>query len=728
MAYHWDWYSRQSIDIARVATGIGFHVAKVGTRTGVRISQTFGDKSDISFQFSIARGICTTAATATSIAVDYTLFRGTTVTSATLPTAVSAVLSIAEQITLAPIHLGEYITNTSLLAAHSSINVLSCFFPGSSEASFSLASFIDLVRREWNPPNQSNLPKAQYGITQVARAIVGWVALQGATQEWQEKRWFKYLKEVDVKDAPKSSDHHSSRHSRIRVTSDIIFPGQNGHQIITASIGDVPTQAEKIQLRRTRSRQYVRMPSMTSLHEVVQVEDSVPISELKVTLRRFSKMVLAGYGGASLLFFGVSPHAQPAPSTIQQEKSEEEATLASAIDASEAEAAGEFPQLDKSAKETLFHQYSWWDVLLGRHDQEIFESSLANPEEQSTRKRLNDLKDKMKSRAVIGDEHLMPRFWVLTDYRREQIVLVIRGTMSLNEIAADLTCESEPFQPAESPVESDEQHLPGKLAFPTMTSSKSPEEKPKYYVHSGMLRMAKAMGGIGKPVQLAVMEALHAHPDFELVLCGHSLGAGVAALLGMIWADPKTCLTVPSSGLAVGRRVTVYCFAPPALTDLNLSRIARKLVISFVYSHDVVSRLSLGSIRDIRNASMWLCEANDSPDGKRQGEGYAALTARARQWKAGKGSPSDPEWFISMRKTLEASMQDVEMYPPGRVLWGIRDSELHHTHRRFPDHPDKLRLFDVLAVEGVFSQIVFAKNMLTAHMPHQYDKALHELL
>ena len=35
----------------------------------------------------------------------------------------------------------------------------------------------------------------------------------------------------------------------------------------------------------------------------------VPISnaELKVTLRRLSKMVLAGYGGASLLFFGVSP-------------------------------------------------------------------------------------------------------------------------------------------------------------------------------------------------------------------------------------------------------------------------------------------------------------------------------------------------------------------------------------------------------------------------------------
>ena len=73
-------------------------------------------------------------------------------------------------------------------------------------------------------------------------------------------------------------------------------------------------------------------------------------------------------------------------------------------------------------------------------------------------------------------------------------------------------------------------------------------------------------------------------------MCGHSLGAGVAGVLGLVshsrldwshvnarndqrlkrsptylqkWADPKTCLTTRSSGLPVGRRVSVYCFAPP---------------------------------------------------------------------------------------------------------------------------------------------------------------------
>lgn len=109
-------------------------------------------------------------------------------------------------------------------------------------------------------------------------------------------------------------------------------------------------------------------------------------------------------------------------------------------------------------------------------------------------------------------------------------------------------------------------------------------------------------------------------------------------------------------------------------------------------------------------------------------------------------------------------MQNCDMYPPGRVFWAIRDSDFHPTHRRCKgqqqgEHSssgstveggeaDKLRLFEVLDVKEVFSQVVFAQNMLSyvkpfdyeftprsnpfihsrSHMPHQYDNILHELL
>ena len=48
--------------------------------------------------------------------------------------------------------------------------------------------------------------------------------------------------------------------------------------------------------------------------------------------------------------------------------------------------------------------------------------------------------------AVVGSENMMPRFWVLTDHARREVVLVIRGTMSLNEVAVDLTCDPAPFE------------------------------------------------------------------------------------------------------------------------------------------------------------------------------------------------------------------------------------------------------------------------------------------
>lgn len=72
-------------------------------------------------------------------------------------------------------------------------------------------------------------------------------------------------------------------------------------------------------------------------------------------------------------------------------------------------------------------------------------------------------------------------------------------------------------------------------------------------------------------------------------------------------------------------------------------------------------------------------------------------------------------------------MQMSNMYPPGRVLWAMRDSDLHPSHRKqtspIPTRnsasstndkgpEDRLRLFEVLDVEKVFSQIVFARDML----------------
>jgi len=264
------------------------------------------------------------------------------------------------------------------------------------------------------------------------------------------------------------------RGSRVRVTSEVVFPDNRG-QIIAADIGDAPTRAYSIfssvatpsttsSTARTahftnnntlhpshhiqRTHNYTPTPS-SSKHASSYIPPPKPLSntELKTTLRRLSKMVLAGYGGASLLFFGVPLTATPGGRSIRGtikgsgqvqtnakkgKEREEEAELARAVNASEAEAAGDGWELVDEGDvdiELEEKEYSWWDVLLGRHDLELFEKFAKHDEGKDSGSKGKG-KEK-KADVVIGREHLMPRFWVLTDHSRGEVVLVLRGMKSL---------------------------------------------------------------------------------------------------------------------------------------------------------------------------------------------------------------------------------------------------------------------------------------------------------
>jgi hypothetical protein len=94
--------------------------------------------------------------------------------------------------------------------------------------------------------------------------------------------------------------------------------------------------------------------------------------------------------------------------------------------------------------------------------------------------------------------------------------------MSLNELAVDLTCDPVEFELASS-ASAEDHHLDDKV--PLSTSGRRPgrrrpslllstDRHPRYHVHGGMLRMARVMGEIGKPVHLAVTDALSRNPDY----------------------------------------------------------------------------------------------------------------------------------------------------------------------------------------------------------------------
>lgn len=193
--------------------------------------------------------------------------------------------------------------------------------------------------------------------------------------------------------------------------------------------------------------------------------------------------------------------------------------------------------------------------------------------------------------ATLGTNvSLMPRFWILTDHGRREVVLVLRGTMSLNELAVDLTCDPVEFHVKSSgEPQADEQEeldafneqlesIPGSFPLDLSTPPPSPihgrgrahsrrptggstfsEVGDSHKAHGGMLKMARVMGGKGKPVYIAVRHALKQNDGYsefrlvtdflvsersaillDLIICGHSLGAGVAGLLALVSAAVET--------------------------------------------------------------------------------------------------------------------------------------------------------------------------------------------
>lgn len=71
---------------------------------------------------------------------------------------------------------------------------------------------------------------------------------------------------------------------------------------------------------------------------------------------------------------------------------------------------------------------------------------------------------------------------------------------------------------------------------------------------------------------------------------------------------------------------------------------------SFVYSNGVVSRLSLGSVRDMTSAASWLCD----PDERDKGEGHTGVLRRAVMQKAGYGDSGSLDW-LCLQTPLTAS-------------------------------------------------------------------------
>ncbi|KAK0538563.1 hypothetical protein OC842_001256 [Tilletia horrida] len=287
--------------------------------------------------------------------------------------------------------------------------------------------------------------------------------------------------------------------------------------------------------------------------------------------------------------------------------------------------------------------YSLIDLISGKHDDDVFHQLAGVQRGHAEAGVYSSTAYRSHGRPVPS----RPKFYVVTDHAAHKVVLVLRGTLSFGDVAADLTCDSVLYEnmdvrrAAPPRATAAEGSGPAQEEAPDAPASQGQyhDDDGAYVVHEGIYHTALSIGGSREaPVHRAVSRALEQNPSYDLDITGHSLGAGLAALLALLWVGmPEKAQhsgavqgrTSEASGLPAGRKLHAYCFGVPCVMSAPLGRRCAPFISSWTHSWDIVSRFSLGHVLDIRNALAWM--AYEERVTQAEAATAAASSERARE-------------------------------------------------------------------------------------------------
>lgn len=320
--------------------------------------------------------------------------------------------------------------------------------------------------------------------------------------------------------------------------------------------------------------------------------------------------------------------------------------------------------------------------------------------------------------------------FVSLDHDSKAVVLTCRGTLGFEDVLTDMTCDYDQL----------------------VWRGRS------YSVHKGIYASARRLinGSEGR-VMATIKAALEEFPDYGLVLCGHSLGGGVTAVLAIMISEPTAdgngfvtamegnglpvegIQSVPSLSLPSGRPVHAYAYGPPATISPSLQRATRNLVTTIVNGRDLVPYLSLGVLHDLQAVA--LAFKNDDSGAKAEVRNRV-WDGLARGWYSGPEKPEvekerDDQWAYAALKVLRSSMLSSKLVPPGEVFMvecedvlareafvGDRTNGEEGAAAEIGRLAKRSRLKYVRDVERYFGEVKFVGSMLLDHSPGRYEASL----
>jgi len=207
----------------------------------------------------------------------------------------------------------------------------------------------------------------------------------------------------------------------------------------------------------------------------------------------------------------------------------------------------------KEKKDAIFDE----QVILEGYHWAQFAFAAYKGEKKLVMERLPFLEDEDFVVGQWEDEFLQeaPAYYVALDHDQKSIVLALRGTKVKQDILVDLAAQFVKWRNG--------------------------------YVHRGFLTSLKKL----EPQVLPIVETLRdKHPDYQIVVTGHSLGAAISALVVLKWVEDHP-----------DWKIHGYGFATPCCISAHHLERSLPIFTTYVHNFDAVARLSMGSLQDLHN-------------------------------------------------------------------------------------------------------------------------------
>uniref|UniRef100_G3PSJ3 Diacylglycerol lipase-alpha n=1 Tax=Gasterosteus aculeatus aculeatus TaxID=481459 RepID=G3PSJ3_GASAC len=285
-------------------------------------------------------------------------------------------------------------------------------------------------------------------------------------------------------------------------------------------------------------------------------------------------------------------------------------------------------------------------------------------------------------------------FFVAVDHAKKKVVISIRGTLSPKDALTDLTGDSERL-----PVE--EQHGTW-LGHKGMVYSAE-------YIKKKLEQEMILSQAFGRDLNKGTMR-------YGLVIVGHSLGAGTAAILSFLLRPQYPTLHC-------------YSYSPPGgLFSEDAMEYSKDFVTSVVLGKDLVPRLGLSQLEGFRRHLLEVLQKSNKPKWRIIAGGTkcipkSELPVEADDPQSQPAAPPSSRMWLHPSDLSIALSASTPLYPPGRII--------HVVHNHPPEMCCGQEEPTYSALWGdnkAFNEVIISPAMLNEHMPHMVMEGLNKVL